>query len=874
MNAPIRKVLLAACVAALFTPGARADSAVGNDTVIGPARAPGFPPGPYSVEPEWDMDDRSPTGLLYQPPRTLREPRRADGWDYGGWVDLGGYFGDESRAALYQMYRDLSRGAAIESFGGFAEKPSEARFIEGWGGNVGRDDQYYLVKFGRHNDWMVRAFYNETPHLFTSTYRSLWDGVGGSALTLSNPTLLVPGGAGRTAAQVAASISTFLATASQSELSVVRREGGARLEARLSETWRAFASVSSEKREGARPFGAVWGGGGGNNNLEIAETVDYTTHEIVGGVRFADTVHAFSAQVSASLFRNNVGSMTFQSPMAVAPAAGTTGLAAGSFTSGRFDLPPDNDSYAAKVEYARAMPSLWNGRFTALASYSSSRQDDELLPYLDAPGLVVQGVQGGQWNTTAALSQSSANARFDSALVDLALHMSPSRELEVKLRARYNETDNKTEYWACNPLTGQWGRVLNDGSGIAIVTNSAGTPPWPTGSQYCNLATLLAYTGANRNVPAAGNNAIRNIPWDYTQALLGATADWRLGGKSSLNALYEYEEMERSNRERERTREHRFKVGYANRALGGGTLRASAEYATRGGDTYVGDVYHDFLSASFGGTPATGNVASWIHVLASFRKYDLADRDQSVVSARYNLPLADTLDGALSGNYRVIRYPESDYGRNGRHRTGSINAELTWQPSPALSAFGFAGWQSGEMEQGSIWPAACTIGTGGVTAANFEHVCPEAGGPLFPLNRAWTLDSEDRNAVAGGGIRYDFGKVLADVHFTYTDGRTRIGYAYDPVGLANNINAAQQALAGSGMPELRTRQTYVEANVLVPISRTLSVRGSWRHERATVRDWHYDGVATTPTAGNVVYLDSGPQDYRVNFFGLFLRVTL
>jgi hypothetical protein len=76
------------------------------------------------------------------------------------------------------------------------------------------------------------------------------------------------------------------------------------------------------------------------------------------------------------------------------------------------------------------------------------------------------------------------------------------------------------------------------------------------------------------------------------------------------------------------------------------------------------------------------------------------------------------------------------------------------------------------------------------------------------------------------------------------------------------------------MPELRTRQTFVEAGLLVPINRTFSVRALWRHERATVRDWHYDGVATTPTAGNVVYLDSGPQDYRVNLFGLFLRISL
>ena len=86
-------------------------------------------------------------------------------------------------------------------------------------------------------------------------------------------------------------------------------------------------------------------------------------------------------------------------------------------------------------------------------------------------------------------------------------------------------------------------------------------------------------------------------------------------------------------------------MGYVNRSVGLGTLRASAEYGSRRGSGYEGDVYHDFLAASLGTTPATGNVASWIHVLSSFRKYDLADRDQAVVNARYNTALADTLDG-------------------------------------------------------------------------------------------------------------------------------------------------------------------------------------------------------------------------------------
>ena len=61
------------------------------------------------------------------------------------------------------------------------------------------------------------------------------------------------------------------------------------------------------------------------------------------------------------------------------------------------------------------------------------------------------------WNTTGALSRSSADARIDTTLVDLAIILNPARALAVKGKVRYFDTDNSTEFFACNPLTGQWG---------------------------------------------------------------------------------------------------------------------------------------------------------------------------------------------------------------------------------------------------------------------------------------------------------------------------------------------------------------------------------------------------------------------------------
>ena len=74
------------------------------------------------------------------------------------------------------------------------------------------------------------------------------------------------------------------------------------------------------------------------------------------------------------------------------------------------------------------------------------------------------------WNTTDALSRQSANARIDTRLADFGLSLKPASGLDVRSKVRYYETSNSMQYQSCNPLTGQWGRLLNDGSGLSLAT--------------------------------------------------------------------------------------------------------------------------------------------------------------------------------------------------------------------------------------------------------------------------------------------------------------------------------------------------------------------------------------------------------------------
>ena len=125
----------------------------------------------------------------------------------------------------------------------------------------------------------------------------------------------------------------------------------------------------------------------------------------------------------------------------------------------------------------------------------------------------------------------------------------------------------------------------------------------------------------------------------------------------------------------------------------------------------------------------------------------------------------------------------------------------------------------------------------------------------------------------GLGIHYEMGKVLSDVAYTYINGRTKIGYGYNPAALG--LNATQVALAGDGWSDLVFIQNIVEANATVPIRKRLSLRLIYRYEDDQLRDWHYDGISVNPMpANNGAYLDFGPQDYKVHLFGAFFRYQL
>jgi hypothetical protein len=853
---------------------------------------------------------RSPTGLLTIAPTIKKAPTTTSGGlRYRASFELGGVgVGGDENAAKFREYKDLSSGAYGNTFDVMVEKPTSAFHVDAVGGGVGRDDQYYGVDVGRYNTWRVRGYFSETPHVFTSTYRSLWSGADTSALRLNG---LTAGGTNNANATQAAMV-PVIASASPGDLSLTHQKSRTRLDLTLPDNWKAFASYTRERREGDRPFGTVFGGGGGGGNLEIPEAIDYTTQDVLAGLQFLGSGTNLTLQASASFFGNDIDTMTFQNPLFITTNT-ITGVAPTTFTEGRFDLYPGNSDVNVRAEIAQKLPRFFKSRVTGTVAFGRSRQDDALIPWAIDPltGGTINGVATtGMWNTTAALSQGSADREIGTRLGDVSLVMNPARALTVRGKVRYYETDNDSSYLACNPLTGQWGRLLNDGSGGSFVTpnlTAGNNPPGTLNTGYNGTRCDLDATRTLGLAPSAGDVPLRSVPYEYNRLNSVLSADYRITRSSSVEAGYERENWRRPYREREKTGEDRIRLAYVNRGFSAGTLRVSYEHGRRRGSEFVAAPLAGFYAESLGPVPVAAgtNMTTWVRNVDQFRRFDVADRDQNVLNLRFNHGIGSTIDVSASLQVKHLEYPASLYGRSGTERLVSPSLEVNWQASATSSAYGFYSPQTGRHRQAGVQPNSCTMGnyyyffsdgttqnnatgvaptppagttlvaTDRVLESNWRSLCATAStaSPLFPASRTWDESQRDRNTVGGVGFRYELGRVMTEVGFMHSEGRTSVTYDYSATALG--LSATQVALAANGYPDLDFEENLAEASAVVPIAGALSLRLLYRYEHAKIRDWHYDGIdQNTMPANNGAYLDFGPQNYKVHFFGVLFRYGL
>lgn len=887
-----RRNMLSACVSVALVQmagAAWADSGYGADNLIGNADNPGYNAGPVQRDADVVGAKRTPSGQLYEIPRAMRETP-SDG-TMSGEVELGLMHSDDrNRYSKRNEYSDpQTSGLLINSFSLSIDNALTNYFLNLNGGAPTRDDQFYNLSFGSYNNWKVKAFYNETPHVFSDTFKQFY--------TLNGNTLLPVAAAANAAAAV-----PLLNALPDTEVGLKRQKGGVQADHNISENWKVWGSLNREERKGERPFASV----GSATFVEGFEPINHTTDDMAIGLSYMDKLTNFNLRATRSEFRNGISTLYTRTPAGYVAGAAFTPA-----TVAVYDMPPDNEAYNVKADVTHKMPELAGSMLNASYSWGSSRQNDPLLQYVDP--VADPGNTQPLWNGSLGQSTSRAtsNARIDTQLFNLGWSLRPIEDLSVKAAARRYETRNKSGiYYGYNPLTGAWSQGTAAGlaaaptSNLISATGLAGgpcvAPPGFTPPVGCVGAAPAG------NNPFVGTDVF-STPRDYKQTNYTLTANLDIDDTSSLEGLIERENFDRTYRERDKTREDKWRLGYVNSALKDTTLRATYEQDRRRGSFYdpLAGVNRD-IGSYFGifGIPYSraalldliskagtvvggytyptlafiqGAIVNSNHNLGGWQRSDIADRDQNILNARLNYMATDNLDVGGMLQLKRVKYPANANKGTEREDLNTYNLDFNYQVSSGFQINGYYSRQEGKQRSwenyspagvdGGIAYAqtACNGGavfTAATLGANLDCVLNNLVNPA----NAISVDTRSNEDVLGIGLSKEFGGMLFGANYTYSKGKTTFGHAYKVnVAGTTGVTAAQ---AATEFPDIIDERNTLDLSLLIPVSKEVSTRLMYRYETFRVDDWHYYSTAAYGLA------DRGPIGFNVNTIGVLVNFKM
>ena len=872
-NTRLRWSLLALALAGIGVGTAQAqDSGVGVNRQIGNGLDPTGGLGADGCDPDgatWLYGDRhrTPTGFLYGciPDRQDYSPVDAD----SGWQSLGtfriGYLhvtGDETNAQ-WRRYNDFDDGV-IASGELSLRRPDNGGYADVQLNRVNQHDQFYKVQVGRAGAYRVQAFGRTYSNVTSGNAKSIWDGVGTHQLTLKPG--LTP--AGSTSAQVAA----VSAAAPEQVLRVVRDQFGVGVNYLFNPRWSAYLQASHEQRQGARPFGGTTGfnffpfmGNGGV--YEIPRPIDDRTINVNGGVRFAGNAWRMEFGYTGSFFRNGRSSFSYEVPFAI---SALTPAQIPDFPPGMVALPttpanifayePENDHHRITATVSRRFGEQGNNEFSLNAALGRMSQDDALLPPSNCQGRIgiistivplpldATSLDCAQWNTTAALSQRTADLAIDTRRIHGRLVLQPVESLTLQFNANYNDLDYDGDYQAFNPLNGLYGYIMaNGGLGTAIPQELGvfGTP---------FFESIVA--------------RVHNAPFDRLTQELNGSADWRLNDEHTLGLKLSHIRTERENREVHVTRDSEAELSWNYVSRDWLTLRASYAYFDRGGSHYEWEPTEWAMSTHLPGylppvvNPVTGErlPVTPIFNTDAMRVYDVASQKQHKLNLMATFVLPHNMTLYASGRLQRADY-DAEIGRQS-YDTQGYSLQWEWQPNSKTMLNAWLGHDRSDLETAGV--------NDDDTITNATD--PALGGINYPIANRWWMMDEQRNSYAGINASTRFGRATVNAAYDWMDSKGSTDFRFNSPGALFGSPLAPPAPVP--FPDMRTQLQSLTLGVHFPITPRFGIRLFDTYQRGKLSDWHYAGFDANRVYDHRVYTDGGPRDFGVNMFGALFEVKL
>ena len=237
------------------------------------------------------------------------------------------------------------------------------------GGTLGRD-MGVLVTLGQYGHYKVQFRFDETPHIFDGTTRTLFssNGAGGWNVDPNLRSKLFPilcgpvTGTGAcshtpTVSAISSALSNAVNGTLQSGVNGAeyftqqenRKKGTGLVSWNLNPDVNVSALFSREHQLGTRPIGFVMGSSSSGYAAEAPESIDYYTNNVRVATEFGQKHWDASLGYQGSFFQNNIPSMVVANPFSTVYNNTTVGPA-----TGLMDLYPDNRPRSPRARPAAA----------------------------------------------------------------------------------------------------------------------------------------------------------------------------------------------------------------------------------------------------------------------------------------------------------------------------------------------------------------------------------------------------------------------------------------------------------------------------------------------------------------------------------------
>ena len=544
--------------------------------------------------------------------------------------------------AKYYEYSSVAPGA----FGGghVATGSSDGLYqVDLWANNVGYSDQAYQLTASKVGEQYLTVIWDQTPHLYSTTAQTIFNGVGTSALTVPAGIVAKP-----FPAATAATLGEIVPYLMQTDLGIQRNTAAVSYRATDAWTaWDARADYSYMTRTGTQPAGVVELSGFMPTN--VPAPIDDSTQNFGANGEYLGTSlwgqkFTFKVAYTGSIYTDNISNYTVQNPFFPNPAVTTavantpvgaclrpttTGTAAAGTPncgSAEMSTPPSNQANGVSETATADLP--FHSRYVGTTSYVMMTQNAAFLPMTNNP-LAVASPNTVPWNQVGALPVQSLAGNIDTLLSNNIITTQIAPTLTSKLSYKYYDFDNNTP----RIVLPCW--ISYDQTGARIVA----------GENPCGGSTA-AGTGFE--------NSISSLSISYVKQDAGAELNWRPTGEWNFNAAYGYERYDYTEADAGYTNENSVKGSVDWKPTSWVTARASGSYAERIAGDYS---YANNVAAIQFPTVGTYNPNTTYEYSSAYQQFMFDNRNRTKADFLLDIVVLPGVTISPSVKYKDDFYP-------------------------------------------------------------------------------------------------------------------------------------------------------------------------------------------------------------------------